>query len=444
MPARSGSLQVEQPPALKRASLASRLKAVSELPIVLDRRHASPPVLKGTVPAKIEIEIFTDQGAAAAGWKDFERQADHTPFQSFGWLEKWQRHIGQREGAVPVIVFGRAEDGDMLFILPLAIEKGSALRRLTWLGVQLGDYNAPLLAARFADCPAAKSFPAVWAAIVALLRTDTRLRFDLVDLPKMPDTVGAQSNPLLGLPNMPNRNGAYIATLGDDWDSYYAATRSASTRKTARRKLKQLEAHGTIRFVGQLDLHSAEQTVATLIQQKSEVFARMGIENIFLRPGYPEFYTALVADPELSGLVHVARLDVGEAVGATSVALQLRGRYYVILSSYHGGEISRFGPGTAHLHELMRYAIEHGFRQFDFTIGDESYKLDWADIKLTLYDHLQAFTLRGWIASTWSAMLRRVLRFIKQTPILWKLAVRVRAFLGGRRPAGPASSGDGE
>lgn len=40
-------------------------------------------------------------------------------------------------------------------------------------------------------------------------------------------------------------------------------------------------------------------------------------------------------------------------------------------------------------------AIERGFTDFDFTIGDEPYKLDWADRQLVLDDHLSACTARG-------------------------------------------------
>jgi CelD/BcsL family acetyltransferase involved in cellulose biosynthesis len=47
----------------------------------------------------------------------------------------------------------------------------------------------------------------------------------------------------------------------------------------------------------------------------------------------------------------------------------------------------------------MRYAIEHGFRHFDFTIGDERYKLEWSDRTLVLYDHVAPASARGWAAA---------------------------------------------
>jgi CelD/BcsL family acetyltransferase involved in cellulose biosynthesis len=101
-----------------------------------------------------------------------------------------------------------------------------------------------------------------------------------------------------------------------------------------------------------------------------------------------------------------------------------------LLASYDDGEASRFGPGVAHLHDLMQYAIENGCRVFDFTISDERYKRDWSDTELTLYDHISAATLRGALVALQLTAAQRLKRWIKQTPLLWSLVSRARAWVG--------------
>ena len=96
----------------------------------------------------IELQVFADLDAIEAEWKEFERKADCTVFQSFGWLSKWQHHIGTLHGASPAILLGREADGHLIFIMQFAIESRGPIRRLTWLGSELCDYNAPLLARR--------------------------------------------------------------------------------------------------------------------------------------------------------------------------------------------------------------------------------------------------------------------------------------------------------
>ena len=78
--------------------------------------------------------------------------------------------------------------------------------------------------------------------------------------------------------------------------------------------------------------------------------------------------------------------------------------------------------GRARLRELLKYAIERGLQRFDFTIGDERYKLEWCDSSLKLYDHAAAATWRGWPAARATAARRRLKRLIKQTP--WERGLR--------------------
>jgi CelD/BcsL family acetyltransferase involved in cellulose biosynthesis len=103
------------------------------------------------------------------------------------------------------------------------------------------------------------------------------------------------------------------------------------------------------------------------------------------------------------------------------------------LASYDDGEVSRFGPGAAHLHDLMRWAIEHDLRVFDFTIGDEPYKRDWCDTEVKLYDFIAGVTRRGALVAAAMSAVARLKRSIKQTPLLWSLFSKVREIVGWLR-----------
>ena len=132
----------------------------------------------------------------------------------------------------------------------------------------------------------------------------------------------------------------------------------------------------------------------------------------------------------MAGMVHVSRLEVGERTAAANLGLVFRGRYYHLLASYDGGEVAKFGPGAAHMHDLLRYAIGRGCDTFDFTIGDERYKREWSDTAITLFDHVSPATLRGCVAAVWIFAVRAAKRFIKQTPALWSAAEKIRALIG--------------
>jgi CelD/BcsL family acetyltransferase involved in cellulose biosynthesis len=371
--------------------------------------------------------VFGDMAPVERDWRAFEKVADGTVFQSFDWLSTWQRCIGSVEGASPVIVIGRDSRGEMLFLMPLTIERSGFTRRLSWLGTVLCDYNGPLLAPDFEKRFSATEFQAIWHDVLLRLRSHPALSFDVVAFDKMQRTVGPQANPFMSLGVQPHANGAYRTALSDNWEKFYNDKRSSATRRRDRTKRKKMGEAGEVKFVTPADATGNTATLKTLMAQKTKSFAAMGVADIFARPGYSEFYQALAAQP---AFVHVSRLDVGNETVAANLGMIFRDSYYHLLASYTDGELSKFGPGAAHMHDLLRYAIEHKCHTFDFTIGDERYKQEWCEGNIVLFDHFRPMSLRGVVDALRLKAVGRGKHFIKQTPALWNAAYKVRAFIG--------------
>jgi CelD/BcsL family acetyltransferase involved in cellulose biosynthesis len=380
--------------------------------------------------AGLELWVTSDLAGMEEEWRAFEAHADCTAFQCYDWLSAWQRHIGARTGTTPVLVVGR-HAGETTMILPLAVTRRASGRQLAFLGRDLGDYNAPLLAfdfhRKFSD------FKPIWSDIRALLRRDAHYRHDVVLLDKMPERVGAQPNPFVQLEVGPHPSGAYLARLGDDWEAFYATKRSSATRRRDRSKRKRLAENGAVTLMTPVTQSDTVRTAERLIAQKARAFERMGVPDIFARPGYREFFMDIATNPATRSFAHVSSLNVGDVAAATNLGLCFRGTYCHVLASYDDGPLARFGPGAAHLHELMRYAIERGCTLFDFTVGDEPYKRDWCDVEMKLYDHVSTASARGLLAATVLSAFRSVKRAIKQSPRLWPSLLKLRAGVGSLR-----------
>jgi CelD/BcsL family acetyltransferase involved in cellulose biosynthesis len=381
----------------------------------------------------VRILVIEDLAAIERDWTAFERVADGTVFQSYAWLSCWQTHIGARMAVRPAIVAGYDAAGQMLFLMPLAVGPAGFGRELTFLGSALCDYNAPLLAPDFSRRIDTAQFLALWSQIMDQLRAHPRLAFDAVRLEKMPAKVGAQDNPLLALSVVEHPSRAYLTHLAGTWDEFYAAKRSANTRRRDRTKRKRLGDHGAVALVEPAADADRLAALDTMMTQKARAFARMGVANLFDVPGYRDFYRALATSARTKDIVHISRLDVGHVPAAVNIGLVYGDCYYHLQASYDDGEVSRFGPGAAHLHELMRGAIERGLGVYDFTIGDETYKRDWSDTELTLYDHFSASGWRGPLVLGPMLAAQKIKYAIKRTPVLWSLFSRVRAFAGALR-----------
>lgn len=376
---------------------------------------------------QILISVHDEFAPLKAVWQALERRGDCSVFQSFIWLSAWQRHIGTKQGVKPAIVVGWDSEGDALFIFPLGIGRGTVCRTLSWLGGDLCDYHGPLLSSQFSRYVSMAQFSALWADIREILPSH-----HIVALSRMPARIGGQANPFMTLGAMrAHASSAHMTMLKEDWASYYEEKRSSGSKKRDRQKRRRIEKFGAVSLVTPETDEEKLGTLDILMAQKSATFARMGIANLFDRPGYREFYRDLAVNPEADGLIHVSHLAVGDTIAAANWGASFGGRYSYVLTSYdESTEAARFGPGMIHLMELMSHATGTGHTVFDFTIGDEGYKEQWCEIEVALHDYVEPNTLIGWAGLGPRIVYLQIKRFIKQTPVVWRVFTRLRAARG--------------
>ncbi|MBX3447246.1 MAG: GNAT family N-acetyltransferase [Parvibaculaceae bacterium] len=384
--------------------------------------------ISGAAKPEILLSLHDDIEPLKAVWQALEREGDATPFQSFTWLSAWQRHIGTAQRVKPAIVVGWDSEGGALFILPLGIAQGVVINTLVWLGEGLCDYQGPLLAKDLCRHVTASQFPALWETIREMLPSH-----QIVTLSRMPERIGGQANPFMALGSMRRHaSSAHLTKINADWSAYYSEKRSSGSKKRDRQKRRKVEELGEVNFVVPSTAEERLATLETLVAQKSVAFARMGVANIFEKPGHLDFYRELAGSDEASELLHVSHLSVGGEIAAASCGLSMAGSYFYVLASYdEHAEAARFGPGVIHLMELMEHAAGTGHQVFDFTIGDESYKDCWCEVEVPLYDYFEPSTLAGWAGIGPRIALLQIKRFVKQTPVLWQGFTRLRAAAGG-------------
>ncbi len=346
------------------------------------------------------------------------------------WLSAWHRHIGARNGVVPAIVVGRFADGETAFIAA-ARDRAAALGRGGCAGsarnfaITTRRYWRaifPSASRRDASSRCGGSCAATAVRSAVALRLD-RVREDAAN-GRRPD-----QSVRLSCRHAQCQQRAYHAVgrrLGD------VLSRQALVGDAPARP-RQAQAHGGVRrnslpHRGEPD--DVRRHARNLWQQKKRIFARKGIGDIFARPGYREFFADFASNPDTRHLAHVSRVDVGATCAAANFAIVFGDCYYHVLSSYCDGRIDPLRSRHAAPARASGARDRARLRLFDFTIGDEQYKLEWSDIRLKLYDYSTAATWRGWPASVASIARRRLKRFIKQTPVMWHLVCRLRSAVG--------------
>ena len=381
---------------------------------------------------EVLLSVHDDLASLADIWTELEQSGDCSAFQTFAYVSAWFTHVGRTEGVTPCVVVGwDIEDAGAgegpLFIMPLGLTRSTFGTKLGWLAAGVSDYQGPVLSKNFSLRVRPGQFKGLWRQI-----RETLPDHDIVELNSMAQKIGGQANPFMQLDGLSQHaSSAHMTRFNGDWDAYYDAKRSSGSKKRDRQKRRKLEEFGETTLVTPTDTAAIAETVNTLIAQKSVAFARMGIANIFDKPGMRDFYVALATDAAANGLIEVSRLEVGGAIAATNWGISFKGRFHYVLTSYdEQAEFANRGPGMVQLMELMKHASETGHTEFDFTVGDEGYKADWCEIETLLFDFVEAGSVLGLMIRLPKTTFLKVKRFIKQTPVLWQAFTRLRAAAG--------------
>jgi CelD/BcsL family acetyltransferase involved in cellulose biosynthesis len=343
----------------------------------------------------VQIGVYKSLEDARDTWKEFQNSGELYVFQTYEWLENWYVHIGQYEQIDPCIVSVRDGSGRLLYLFPFEIKHRGAVKILTWLGDKLIDYGAPIIAPVSAGIGDAGGvdFDSVWRGILERLPS-----IDVVWLTKVPRDINDSPNPLCSLPCLPYHSSAHLVRLsGGDWESFYERHAGAKTRSTDRRKARRLSTLGRVScaMTDGSDVSSLRNVTHAMVRQKAMRYDEIRAPNLFVDEGHRKFFTEPMEALRASGRLHVAGLYLDDTMITTHWGMIYKKRFYYYMPSFATGPWVRCSPGRLLLFDLFKWCFDNDVTVFDFTLGDESYKRDWCDEELPLYQYLSARSGKG-------------------------------------------------
>ena len=371
---------------------------------------------------------------AEASWRSLQAAGPCHVFQTWDWCRVWQRTLGAACGARPCPVEVRDGDGPAM-LLPLCVRPEGGHLRLDFMDSGVADYNAPLVRSDALDALTPEAVAALWRDLAARLP-----RHDVAIVNKMPHVLAdGSANPMLALSAAPHAKGSHQAVLGRDWESFQAGRTTAKTRSATRRKRRRLEewggregaggadgaldARAGLRSAMPVDAAGAEALTGILLDLKGAWHEAQGRTDPLARPGRRGFYLAMARELAPAGVVHVSALYAGTTLLAGHWGAVHGGRFYYLLPAYAPGPWTRHSPGALLMEDLMRWSVERGLDVFDFTLGDEAYKMDWSDAETRLERLVRMRSVSGLPA--WG--VERLRGALAARPALERLARRVLA-----------------
>lgn len=346
-----------------------------------------------------------------------EGLADH-PFWAADWLTLWWKHFGAGEAMRWVLV---RDDGRLIAIAPLRRRR----RVVSGFGEGVTDYGGFLLA----EDPE-KGVSGVWTALREGETHADRLALD--PLPVNSPTLSGWCSLLdgLGWPYWvwPTYQ-APAVRWPDGWEAYWAG-RKAKLKANLRRRRRSLESLGEVTIT-----HCASEGELDALWPETQRLHRARwrgrhTRSLFTHPLGQQFYRAVA-----SAFLHLGWLDLaflcldGRPI-AFHYGFRYKRRYYYYIPAFDP-DYAAYAPSTQLMIYLMQRAWETGCEVFDFLIGDEPYKYDWATedqqtVRLV-------FPLRqGWSRATTTLAVgrERLIQELRHSPAIRRV---VKPLLGWKK-----------
>lgn len=338
--------------------------------------------------AGASLSIYTSFADCEPVWRRAEGYCSGFLFQSFEWQSTWQRTIGVANKVEPHIVVVCAAGGRVLLLLPLGIYRHRGLRVLRFLGDVVTDYNTPLVERGFAAEINATEMTELWSAIRRRLP-----RVDLVWLWRMPASIEGVPNPMIKLAGAAHTDNSFAAILPSSMAEFRKS--HAVNWPDTRRRRRRLAERGGVAFDIATDSAAKHDVLERLARHKSRRWRDTGARDLFARPEYLKFYTALTDTSFAYGDVHIASLRVDGRIVAAHWGIIHGDRFYYLVPAFDA-EWSGFSVGRLLLEDLVEWCIrETDIGIFDMTAGGEAYKREWTDHSMPLYGLIAPGSLAG-------------------------------------------------
>ena len=375
-----------------------------------DRPSGLASIGKSTRRA-FHVEIGNSLDRLPSAWAQLERTGFTTPFQTMAWLLPWYRIIGSALGATPVFVtVTDARNGAPLMFLPLCRRREGRLRVIEFADLGVSDYNAPLLAADFE--PEERELGGILRRIFQALPSADLVRFN-----KAPEFVGKNRNPLI-------RHEMFHQMSFRSWGVELPATRAAfdgdvlgsTFRKELQRKHRRIGGRGKVEFETAGTEAQAREIFAALCEQRAARFAELGRHNILEDETFRSFYENVILTSSRDGFAVLSGLRVDGEIVAAMFALRRNGERHLLMSTLQSGKWKSCSPGNVAIDRAISEMIDGQESYLDFTIGDETYKRDFAATPRALYAGVRAQSLIGTaqaFTTNFKAIIRNRLRSVE-------------------------------
>lgn len=294
-----------------------------------------------------------------------QRSSTNTIFQTFEWHMSWWKAFSD---SAQLLILIAETDGELVGIAPFMIVRrwslGRKRRIIEFIGGDAIDY---------ADCIVDQSHAAIIPLFLDWL-TEHKHLWDMLYLFNVSDT-----SPLLSVLHSPSSTRGLIADIqllheapshvfGD-----VAEDQQLLKKKSIRRHYNYFVRNGRLECRHYTDAEHISSYLNEMFEQHIQRWSLAGVQSQFLDVRQRLFYHNLATHVSAADRVLFSVLLFNDSPIAFHFGFQYADRIFYIKPAFSVAYI-KHSPGEVLLKHLLEYALAHGVRELDFTVGEESYK----------------------------------------------------------------------
>lgn len=369
------------------------------------------------------VDILSDLGKAEATWRELESlHTAHTPYQRFDFLAAWQRQVGERDGATPLIAIARDAERRPLALLPLSCHRSCGVNVASFMGAKHSTFNMALWDRDFAASAGEADMAALKAGIAE------RGSADLLALYRQPLAWRELQNPLALLPHQPSVNDCPLLVMEPGAEP--AARISNSFRRRLKGKERKLQPQPVRYHVANED-SEITRLLDWFFRVKPLRMAEQKLPNVFADPGVEAFVrAACLARLEGGGrAIDIHALECESEVIAIFAGVADGHRFSMMFNTYTMSGNAKYSPGLILMRDIIDHYAASGYRTLDLGIGSDDYKRLFCKSDEPIFDSFIPLTARGRMAASALSGFNRTKRMVKHHPALFEMAQKLRGAL---------------
>ena len=315
-------------------------------------------------------------------WDEFEKNSINHCFQNFYWLKSWYLNLDNNENIKIInILVNKGEDLEL--ILPMCIEQHKGIKYLKWQGEERADYMSGLFCNNFKMNK--DEFFYLWE----MIKEEIGL-FDIIHLKKQPRYIDNVSNPFVEFLNSEKDFFSSSIILEKSYDEFSNKNLKKKFNDDTKRRINSLKKRGNINIKIYDIANKEEKNKITkkIIEQKIQRIRELKQINNF-NEAAKKFYIYFENEKFKNGQLQISSLNLNEQSISFHWGVKYKKRFYHLVPTTPITEYMKFSPGRILLQYLVKWSIDAGLKELDFTIGDESYKKDWYNNKNTLFCYIE-------------------------------------------------------